>query len=123
MSDRTLDGCRVLVVEDEFMLADEIANELDDAGAVVLGPVGSLAGAITLIKTAAHIDGAILDLNLGGEMTFPAAALLAERGVPFVFTTGYDPSMIQSCFEHVARCEKPVNMKRVAEIIGRVIRG
>lgn len=121
MPDRTLSGCRVLVVEDEYMLADELATELDDAGATVLGPVGTIENAIALLQEEEHIDGVVLDVNLRGEMVFPVADLLVERGVPFVFTTGYDASTVTPRFEHIVRCEKPINMKRVTKAIGRVI--
>lgn len=69
MPDRTLRDCRVLVVEDEYMLADELEMELADAGAAVLGPVGAIEDAIAIIEAEAEIDGAILDANLGGEMS------------------------------------------------------
>ena len=54
-------------------------------------------------------------------MSFPVADLLIERGVPFVFTTGYDASVIPSRLEHVVRCEKPIKVSRVIETIGRLI--
>lgn len=121
MPDRTLQDCRVLVVEDEYLLADELETELAGAGAAVLGPVGTVQDAIACIEAEATIDGAILDANLRGEMVFPAADLLLERGVPFVFTTGYDASVFPPRFGHIVRCEKPVNMKLVTRAIGRVI--
>ena len=89
MVDRTLGGCRILVVEDEFMLADELHMVLEAAGALVLGPVGSVEEALRCIAMASTIDGAILDVNLDGELVFPVADHLAARGVPFVFLTGY----------------------------------
>lgn len=121
MADCTLRHCRVLVVEDEYMLADELENELLHAGAIVLGPVGTLEDALSIVAAEANMDGAILDANLRGEMVFPVADLLLERGVPFVFITGYDNSVFPARFERIVRCEKPVNMKRVTQTIGRVI--
>lgn len=121
MPDRTLRDCRVLVVEDEYMLADELATELADLGALVLGPVGTVEDALAAIAAEPDMDGAILDANLRGEMVFPAADLLLERGVPFVFTTGYHASVFPSRFDHIVRCEKPISMKRVTAAIGRVI--
>lgn len=123
MADRTLRGCRVLVVEDEYMLADELQAELEDAGAIVIGPAADLVDATALIRSEQRIDGAVLDANLGGEMVFPAADLLAERGVPIIFATGYDASMIPSRFAAVARCEKPIKMKRIVEAIGQMLHG
>lgn len=113
--------CRVLVVEDEYMLADDLSTELRDAGAIVLGPVGTLPDAMASLEAEEHVDGAILDVSLRGEMVYPVADRLVERAVPFVFTTGYDASSIPPRFAHVVRCEKPINMKRVTQAIGRVI--
>lgn len=121
MAETTLKNCRVLVVEDEYMLADDLRAELEDREAVVLGPVGRLEDAIALIRAEADIDGAVLDVNLGGDAVFPAADLLMTRGVPLVFTTGYDASAIPDRYAHVARCEKPVNIAKVAKAIGRQI--
>lgn len=121
MTERTLRDCRVLVAEDEYLLADELQTELEDAGAIVLGPVATVAEAMALIDAGSRIDGAILDANLGGEMVFAAADMLAQRGVPFIFTTGYDASAIPSRFSEVARCEKPISMKKVRQAIGRAL--
>ncbi|RSV35852.1 response regulator [Sphingomonas sp. ABOLE] len=117
MVDAPLHGCRVLVIEDEFLLADELADALRDAGATVLGPVGTVQHAIDLIRAEARIDCAVVDVNLGGEMVFPAAELLQTRGIPFVFTTGYDASALPPSFRAVLRCEKPVDLRRLQQAI------
>jgi DNA-binding NtrC family response regulator len=119
MTEHTLRDCRILVVEDEYMLAEELQIELSDRGATVLGPVAMLEDAMELIDRDHDIDAAILDVSLGSEMVYPAADLLASRGVPFVFTTGYDASAIPLRFEHVVRCEKPVDMAKVTFALGR----
>lgn len=121
MADHTLRSCRVLVVEDEYMLADELRLELDEVEAIVLGPAGTVEDAQALIEAEQRIDGAILDINLHGEMAFPVADLLHERGVPFVFTTGYDETVIPPRFAKVTRCEKPVNIAKITRAIGRAI--
>jgi len=120
-TDKTLKDCRILIVEDEYLLADELRVELESAGAIVLGPVAALIDAVELIQTEGIIDGALLDANLSGEMVFSAADMLIDRGVPIVFTTGYDASVIPSRFREVARCEKPVSIKHVTQAIGRAI--
>lgn len=122
MSDPALRDCRVLVVEDEYMLADELAIELEDLGAIVIGPVGDLSDATALIRQEQRIDAAILDVNLGGEMVFPAADLLIERGVPFVLTTGYDKSALPVRFSGVPLCDKPVAMNRLIQAIVKLLR-
>ncbi|SER11049.1 Response regulator receiver domain-containing protein [Faunimonas pinastri] len=121
MSESPLSGCRILIAEDEYLLADELRTGLSEAGAVVVGPAGSLEDVLGLIDSEARIDGAVLDVNLRGDMAFAAADLLKERGVPFVFTTGYDASFIPSRFQTAVRCEKPVNMKKLTRVIGQVL--
>ena len=121
MPERTLRDCRILVVEDEYMLADELRIELGDVDAIVLGPVGTVEDALNQIRAETHIDGAIVDVNLRGEMAFPVADLLANRGVPFLFATGYDEATIPARFAEVARCEKPISMPRVIRAIGRAV--
>ncbi len=121
MADRSLDRCRILVVEDEYLLADEMALELEDTGAIVLGPVPSVEQALALLDGEVPPDGAILDINLGGETAFPVADVLIGRGVPVLFTTGYDSEAIPERFAHVLLCEKPVNIRRVTAALGRAI--
>ncbi|EMD83275.1 putative response regulator receiver (CheY-like protein) [Pacificimonas flava] len=103
------------------MLAAELQSELSDAGAVTLGPVGTVEDTLDLIQSEQRIDGAILDVNLRGKSIFPAADLLAERAVPFVFATGYDEGAIPSRFADRPRCEKPIDMAKIKQAIGCVI--
>lgn len=84
---------RVLVVEDEWFIAEDIADDLRTAGWEVLGPVPSVADAVSLIEAAASDGGisvAVLDVNLQGERVTPVADALAAIGVPFLFATGYE---------------------------------
>ena len=80
---------RILVVEDEFLLAMELEATLWKLGCEVVGPVRNLAEAVELAASEPDLDGAILDVNIGGEMVFPVADLLTTRSVPFLFATGY----------------------------------
>ncbi len=85
-------GRRVLVVEDEAILAMMVEDELLGAGARVIGPAATLDDALRLVEAAAGdggLDAAVLDLNLQGETAVPVADRLAARGVPFLFATGY----------------------------------
>ncbi|MGJ4948323.1 response regulator [Bradyrhizobium sp. HKCCYLS20291] len=120
MLERPLNDRLILVVEDEYMLADELRCEIGDAGAKVLGPVGTVADALALAKREARIDGAVLDVNLRGEMAFPVADLLIERDVPFVFTTGYDESIIPDRFSKILRCEKPIAVDGIIRALHRM---
>ena len=121
MADRTLAGCRILIVEDEFLLADDLSEELATAGAIVLGPTPDVAEALALIGDENRLDGAVLDVNLGGEPSYPVADELTRRGIPFVFTTGYDPNVMPEIYRNIARCQKPVRVTAIRDAIGRVI--
>lgn len=114
---RTLAGRLVLVVEDDYFQAAETCRACAVAGAEVLGPVGWLDEALTLAQGAEPIDGAILDINLHDQMVFPVADALHERGVPFVFVTGYDRAVIPSRFADVPQCEKPTEPGKVAQLL------
>lgn len=83
----TLRGQRVLIVDDESVIALELEMVIGDAGGVVVGPVGDLEDAVALAKTET-ISAAVLDVRLGGRTIEPVAEVLAERGVPFVFYSG-----------------------------------
>lgn len=84
-----LDGRHILIVEDEALVAMTAEMAVEDAHGVVVGPAATLEDGLALAR-ANDIDAAVLDVNLHGEKSFPIADLLVERGVPFVFTTGYD---------------------------------
>lgn len=112
---------RILIVEDEYMLAMDLERELRDAGADVLGPAPSVAAALALVDAAETLDGALLDVNLGGEPIFPVADALLGRGVPVVLTTGYDLRAIPERYAQVPRCEKPVDVRQVARTLGRLV--
>ena len=80
---------RILVVEDEGLVALTLEDLLEDLGCQVVGSVGTLAAAMEFVGSGAAFDAAFLDVNVGGERVFPVAEALAERAVPFAFTTGY----------------------------------
>jgi CRP-like cAMP-binding protein len=113
MNVQSLQGCRVLVVEDDYFLAEELCAGFRESGAEVIGPVGELEAALALIDRQPRLQGAVLDINLRGEMVFPVADQLTQRGIPFVFSTGYDQSVIPHAFERIPRLEKPLDTDRV----------
>ncbi len=121
MPEARLRNCRILVAEDEYLLAEEMREGLEDSGALVLGPAATVEQALHLIAAEAKIDAAVLDVNLRNKEIYPAVDALVERGVPTVLTTGYGPSEIPERFRHVPRCEKPVNMKLVRRAIGQAL--
>jgi DNA-binding response OmpR family regulator len=102
-----LAGRRVLIVEDEQMLAEYLADAMIAAGAEVIGPVATVNAAIDAIANT-YLDGATLDIKIRGEMAFPVADALAARNIPFVFLTGYGPADVPARHANVSRVEKPV---------------
>ncbi len=118
---QSLRDCRILIVEDEYYLAEELALGLADAGAQVIGPVADIYGARALLDGQSPPDGAVLDVNLGGELVFALADELLGQGVPLIFTTGYDPSTLPERFAHVPTCEKPINAAGIAAAIRAAI--
>ena len=77
---------RVLIVEDEVLLAETLVGLLEDGGFSTAGPAGTVAGAMDIIETAA-VDAAILDIRLFQELSYEVAYALKERGIPFIFVT------------------------------------
>ncbi len=106
-------GKRVLVVEDEFLLADEARRRLQDLGAHVVGPTARVDRALELVE-GQHVDAAILDVFLDDKLVFPVATKLDELGIPFVFATAYDASVIPARFNGYVLCEKPVELEKIA---------
>ena len=103
MAERRL---RVLIVEDEMLVAIHIEDMLLDLGHEVTAIAGRLAGALTLAADA-ELDAAILDVNLAGEQSFPVADILARRGIPFLFATGYGLQGVEERFRSRTVLQKP----------------
>lgn len=111
-----LSGRRVLVVEDEYFIAEEVAGALLRAGATVVGPVASEAAARgRIITSSAPIDWAVLDINLQGSLVYALADTLADSGIPFVFATGYADESIPERFRTVPRWGKPFDVAALVE--------
>jgi CheY-like chemotaxis protein len=107
---------RILIVEDEFLFAEEARRSLERYGAEVVGPVSSVAEGIDLVESS-NIDAAILDVRLDGEVVFPLADLLDQRAIPFVFATGVDPSAIPARYSGYVICEKPMHLDVIAKAL------
>ena len=102
-----LDGLKVLVVEDEMLIAAEMEATLEDLGCQVVGPFARVTQALDALETA-EVDAAVLDVNVHGEMIFPVAEKLRDRGVPMVFCTGYaDLPDIPKPLQDQVRLSKP----------------
>ena len=116
----TLAGKRILVVEDEYMLASDLAQFLEQEGAAVAGPVGTVTGALALAETEA-LDAAVLDINLRNEKVYPVADLLIEPKVPVVFATGYDELLMARPYIGIPRCQKPIDKAALAKMLAQAM--
>jgi CheY-like chemotaxis protein len=103
---QVLAGKRVLIVEDELLVALLIEDVLVDLGCSTLGPCGSVATALDAARTE-PFDLAVLDVNLGGEMVYPVAEVLAQRHIPFLFLSGYGDGAIPAGHCDWKVCAKP----------------
>jgi CheY-like chemotaxis protein len=107
-SEHDLAGLRLLVVEDEAMVAMMVEDMLADLGCTVVEVAGTVAKGLALASSEdAALDGALLDINVGGEKVFPVAEALAARRVPFVFATGYGAAGLEARFAGVPVLAKP----------------
>ncbi len=103
-----LAGRRLLIVEDEALVAMMLEDMLARLGCVVVDVAASVSRGLALAGDASlAIDAAVLDVNLGGEEVYPVAEKLAAGGVPFVFSTGYGLAGIASDFARVPALAKP----------------
>jgi CheY-like chemotaxis protein len=118
---RALAGRRVLVVEDEWLIAAHLKGTLERAGAVVLGPALSVGQALALLADGAPPDGAVLDVNLGDETVTPVAVALAGRGVPFLLATAYAAEALEEPLLRAApRVGKPCATATLVRAVARL---
>lgn len=108
---------RILIVEGDYLVALDIAQALEEAGAQVAGIASSVGTALALIARAGRLDGAVVDIDLRGGMASPVADELARHGVPFLFTTACEPGAIPARFAHIIRCEKPFAVSRIVPLL------
>lgn len=114
---KVLAGRRILVVEDAFLIALDLRDQLERCGCTVAGPVGQLRQALDIAQHEA-LDGAVLDVNLAGEPSFPVAAALDARNIPYVFLTGYDDDgAFPPEYRNVVRISKPFRSSDIAPML------
>lgn len=110
-------GLRVLVVEDNYLMAESTAMTLTDFGCEVVGPAGQLEKAMELAERE-PLDGALLDINLRGKLAFPVGLILRRRNVPFALVTGYGEQF--KVIEELAdtpRLEKPYTLNELKSLL------
>jgi DNA-binding NtrC family response regulator len=115
-----LAGQSILIVEDEYFLANDVADALHSIGAEIVGPINSIAEAAQAVS-ANTLAGAVLDVNVRGQWVYPVAKELDARGIPYVFMTGYGKDAIASEYQHIMRCEKPFDPQTVASLLAALV--
>lgn len=111
-------GKRVMVVEDELLVALLVEEFLQDAGCSVVGPFARVAEAMAALRTE-PLDVALLDVNVAGEHVFPVARELERLGVPFLFVTGYGPAVLPRDRPHWEAQSKPFHSEQILAWLAR----
>jgi DNA-binding NtrC family response regulator len=117
-----LRGRRVLIVEDELLVAMELESLLEEQGCAVVGPAATVARALALLD-GERLDAAILDVNLDGQTAIPVAAALNEQGIPFLLATGYGAAQASEPeLKDAPRVDKPVSHDRLVRTLARIMK-
>ncbi len=117
---REFSGRRILVVEDDGLIAMLLEAMLGDLGCKVVGPAVSVDEALEMIGTGVALDAALLDLNLDGSPSYPVADALTKLGVPVVFCTGYGDAMLRPSDRSAPLLRKPYRSVDLARALGEV---
>ena len=117
-----LQGARVLIVEDDAIIAMMVEDMLSEMGCEVVGTAARLEAAVEKARTL-DLDLAMLDVNLDGLETFPVADVLTERGVPFVFSTGYGAHVTAGRYEGAPTLQKPYETRELEQAVVRALEG
>lgn len=114
---------RILLVEDQFLVAFDMVEQLKAEGYLVVGPANSLREALSLVETT-PIDAGLLDVNLGACSSYPVAEALIEKGIPFAFLSGHSSGDLKPDFREHSLITKPVHpntlRETVLDLVGRV---
>ena len=116
-----LSGRRVLVVEDEVMVSWILEDMLVELGCTVVGPAAWVSQALAMVDAEA-IDLAVLDVNLNGQKSFPIADALVARGVPFVFSTGYNKDGFPDTYKVFAMMQKPYEISKLTMALAGLLK-
>jgi CheY-like chemotaxis protein len=115
-------GLHVLLVEDDTMICLLFEDMLLEFGCKIIGPACDIRRAVDLAQNHESIDVAILDVNLGGQVVFPVADILAGRGVPIVFSTGLGPSGLPAAWQGRPCIPKPMTTAQLVSSLGSALR-
>jgi DNA-binding response OmpR family regulator len=114
--DLELAGHLVLVVEDDYFIAEEMCSVLRRKGATVIGPATDIEQGRVLMARQ-PLDCAVLDVNLHGEHVFQLAGELRARGVPSIFATGYDAAFLPATFRDAIYLQKPIDLAALVRAV------
>lgn len=123
MSNASLEGRRILVVEDESLVAMLLETILEDMGCTPVGPISNVDEALTVVAGETDLDAALLDVNVAGQQVFPVAAALKARGVPFVFSTGYGEGGLPDEWRGQTTIQKPFTEATVQDALIKILAG
>jgi CheY-like chemotaxis protein len=112
---------RILLVEDETLIAMDLEAMLRQRGCEVVGPFADVADALGAVASERRLDGAILDVNLGAEKVFPVADALADSAVPFLFLTGYDREILPARHRGHAALAKPYRAAELMRLLAEAV--
>ena len=115
-----LSGRKVLVVEDEIIVVWLLEDMLVDLGCAIVGPANSVSQALAMIDAEAF-DAAVLDVNLDGQMSYPVADALTARGMPFVFSTGYDKDTLRDGYRTFPVLQKPFHRSELGDALAKLL--
>lgn len=122
MSNRELSNCKVLVVEDEMMIAMLIEDMLDELGCKLVGPATNVPRALELIGKE-RVEVAVLDLNLDGKDTYAIADALRQKNVPFIFAIGYGSTGMRPEYGERPVLQKPFQAKDLETALAEALAG
>ena len=110
-------GRRVLIVEDESLVAMLLETILEDMGCTPVGPAATVDEALRMASDGEPVDAALLDVNVAGRQVFPVAEALRDRGVPFVFSTGYGEGGLPAEWRGHPTLQKPFTEAAVRDAL------
>ena len=110
-------GRRVLIVEDESLVAMLLETILEDMGCTPVGPAATVDEGLRMVSEGAAVDAALLDVNVAGRQVFPIAQALKDRGVPFVFSTGYGEGGLPDEWRGQPTLQKPFTEAAVRDAL------
>jgi DNA-binding response OmpR family regulator len=117
-----LQGARILIVEDEFLLAEDLAERLKREGCDVIGPASREAKALSILEHD-RPDAVVLDLNLDGKLPVDLANILVARQIPFLVVTGYGYRQLDvPALQEAPRLDKPIKTSDLVRALSDIVR-